>query len=87
MLPKEYGIDCSELEITCRYSNSRMPGDLHAAHTHAAGTSQDCTPPTNWPTPHIQDFMQSLNPSYALQLCSFPLLTAAIFENNYLEKT
>ena len=28
ILQMEYGIDCSELEITCRYSNSRAPGDL-----------------------------------------------------------
>ena len=28
LLPTEYGINYSELEITCHYSNSRAPGDL-----------------------------------------------------------
>ena len=33
--------------------------------------------PTNAPTPRTQDYHQSLTPSYALQLCSLPRLTAA----------
>ena len=46
--------------------------------THAAGTSFQCTRPTNAPTPGMQDYEQSLTPSYALQLWSFPRLSAAL---------
>ena len=35
--------------------------------------------PTNGPTPPMQDYHHSLTPSQALQLCSFPRLTAAHF--------
>ena len=35
-LPTEYGIDCSELEITFHYSNSRAPGDIKLILTHVS---------------------------------------------------
>ena len=47
--------------------------------TYAAGTRLHCTPPTNEPTPCIQDYQQSLTHSYALQLCSFTRLTVAVW--------
>ena len=37
---------------------------------------QTHTPPTNSPTPGMQDYPQFLTPSFALQLCSFPRLTS-----------
>ena len=40
-LPKDYGIDRPELEITCRYSNSRAPGDITLnQHYHPYHSSQ-----------------------------------------------
>ena len=47
------------------------------AHSHMLGTSLHCTPPTNAPTLQMQDYHPSVTPSCALQLCSFPRLTAA----------
>ena len=44
---------------------------------YAAGTSQHCTPSTNAPLLHTQDYLQSLTLSYAPTLCSFPKHTAA----------
>ena len=44
----------------------------------AAGTSLHRTPYTNATTSGIQDYHQSLTPSYALQLCSFPRLAAIL---------
>ena len=61
--------------ITC-YRTSVKQTDMHrhnSSLTHPAGTRLHCTPTTIAPNP----CMQSLTPSYALQLWSFPRLTAA----------
>ena len=58
----------------------------HSTLPHTVGTSQHGTPPTNAPNPCMQDYLQSLTPSYALQLCSFPGHTAAQhFQKMYRE--
>ena len=44
----------------------------------AAATSQYGTPTTNAPTPTQLDYHQILTPSYAIQQCSLPCLTAAV---------
>ena len=49
----------------------------------APNSALQCTPPINPPTPRTQDYHQFLTSSYALQLCSFPRLTAAdAYENS-----
>ena len=45
--------------------------------TYAAVTSEHGTPPTNAPTPTQLYSKQPLNPSFAIQLWSFPWLAAA----------
>ena len=57
-----------------------MQTDMHHNHhyitfTHATGMSLHCTSPTKASTSGTPDHLQSLNLSYALQLCSFSRLT------------
>ena len=51
--------------------------DHHSTLTHTAGHRQHRTPPSSAPNPCKSAYQQSLTPSYALQVCSFPRLTAA----------
>ena len=53
----------------------------------AAGTNLHCTPPTNAPTPRMRDYHKSLTISYALELCSFPWLSAAQDTQNITKGT
>ena len=67
-------------------SGTKQPtpqSDMHHQHNcstlkYAASTSVHCTSSTNVPTPCKWDYCQSLTPSFALQQCSFPRLTASI---------
>ena len=60
--------------------------DMHRQHhhstlTHTAGTSLHCKQPTN--TPRMPDYHQSLFPSFALELNSFPRITAAMYYDSW----
>ena len=68
------------VQIISATTQPAMQTDMHHNHhyitfTHATGMSLHCTSPTKASTSGTPDHLQSLNLSYALQLCSFSRLT------------